>query len=176
MNKIYAGIGSRETPVEILAIFEHLGFWLARKGYTLRSGHADGADMAFENGFHNANVSDTYAEIYIPWKGFNGSTSSYSSISPEAEEMARRFHPAYSRLTQGARKLQARNCYQVLGSDLNTPADFIVCWTPNGSGSGGTGQAIRIANTYRIPVFDFGYWHNPDTAKQKFNDFITTKL
>lgn len=46
----YTGIGSRETPAEILEIFEHLGAWFAKKGYTLRSGHADGADAAFENG------------------------------------------------------------------------------------------------------------------------------
>lgn len=176
MNKIYAGIGSRETPTEILAIFEHLGCWLANKGYTLRSGHADGADMAFENGFDKSKADHSLKEIYLPWAFFNNSTSLHSTISPEAVEIARKFHPRYDTLSQGAQKLQARNSYQVLGYDLKTPVDFIICWTPNGSGSGGTGQAIRIAKAYNIPVFDFGHWQNIETAKTMFNAFIKNKL
>ena len=53
-------------------------------------------------------------------------------------------------------KLQARNCYQVLGEHLNDPVKMVICWTPRGSGSGGTGQAIRLARAYKIPVFDLG--------------------
>lgn len=51
-------------------------------------------------------------------------------------------------------KLHARNCYQVLGADLRTPTQFVICWTPRGSGEGGTGQALRIAKAYNIPIFD----------------------
>ena len=40
----YAGIGSRETPTEILNIFENIGFYLAKNNFILRSGHAGGAD------------------------------------------------------------------------------------------------------------------------------------
>ena len=173
MNKSYAGIGSRETPTEILAIFEHLGRWLATKGFTLRSGHADGADTAFEIGCSTVNGS---MEIYLPWASFNGSQSTLNSITPEAEAIARKFHPRYDNLSQGAKKLQARNSYQVLGYDLKTPVNFIVCWTPNGSGSGGTGQAIRIAKAYNIPVFDFGHWSDITIAKTMFNEFIKNKL
>ena len=31
---------------------------------------------------------------------------------------------------------------------------FVICWTKNGKGTGGTGQAIRIAKGFGIPVFD----------------------
>ncbi len=54
----------------------------------------------------------------------------------------------------------ARNCYQVLGEDLSTPVDFVVCWTPDGAESetsrktGGTGQAIRIAADLGIRVYN----------------------
>ena len=46
----YAGIGSRETPSEILKLFENVGKFLAKKNFILRSGHAPGADISFENG------------------------------------------------------------------------------------------------------------------------------
>jgi len=46
----YAGIGSRSTPDNVLGIMEKLGIVLAKKGFILRSGGADGADKAFEKG------------------------------------------------------------------------------------------------------------------------------
>ena len=46
----YAGVGSRETPQDVLKIMWKIGKHLADKGYTLRSGGARGADAAFENG------------------------------------------------------------------------------------------------------------------------------
>ncbi len=56
----------------------------------------------------------------------------------------------------GAKKLMSRNSYQVMGYTLNINTNFIICYTENGSGKGGTGQAIRIARSMGIPVFDVG--------------------
>lgn len=50
MMKIYAGIGSRKTPKKILEQMRNISSFLAKEGYTLRSGGADGADSAFEDG------------------------------------------------------------------------------------------------------------------------------
>jgi len=55
MNIYYAGIGSRQTPDWCLKIFEELGAKLAEEGYILRSGHAEGSDMAFEKGCNKVN-------------------------------------------------------------------------------------------------------------------------
>jgi hypothetical protein len=41
---------------------------------------------------------------------------------------------------------------------LNDPVSFIVCYTPGGSGQGGTGQALRVARAYNIPVTDLGFY------------------
>lgn len=167
----YAGIGSRETPAEILAIFASLAAWLARRGYTLRSGHADGADSAFESGC--ASVGGP-AEIYLPWRGFNGSNSELIWNSGDNSlAFARNYHPAFDRLSQGAQKLQARNTYQVLGYNLNSPARFIVCWTPGGTASGGTGQAIRIARDRNIPVLDFGCYSTIADLRTAWSNFFT---
>ena len=49
-KKYYAGIGSRKTPKDICELMTRVARYLYFKGYTLRSGAADGADTAFEIG------------------------------------------------------------------------------------------------------------------------------
>lgn len=156
----YAGIGSRETPLDVLAYFEQLGQWFAANRWTLRSGHADGADKAFENG---CNIAGGSKEIYIPWKGFNSSNSELTADSindRRAYIIAAEHHPHWNTLKETTKKLMVRNVYQVLGKDLTNYSKLIVCWTKGGTGCGGTGQAIRIAETYGIPVIDAGKYTN----------------
>lgn len=153
----YAGIGSRETPEDVQNSFTRIADYLARKGYVLRSGGADGADLAFERG---CDYTRSKKEIYLPWRGFNGSDSSRVVCDPLAFEIAEKYHPYYSNLKDGAKKLQARNSHQVLGEDLKTPSSFIICWTKGGKSVGGTAQAIRIATDYDIPVFNAGSYVN----------------
>lgn len=153
----YTGIGSRETPNEIGLIMVEIAKVMASKGYVLRSGGANGADTAFEMGCNHANGAK---EIYVPWDGFNGIYDGISSTGMEAEQIASQFHPAWHRCSQGAKKMHTRNVHQILGMDLDTPTSGVVCWTPKGSGSGGTGQAIRIARHYGIPVNDLGLEDN----------------
>lgn len=50
---IYAGIGSRSTPDDVIDKMHVLGEHFAHKGWLLRSGAADGADSAFEHGCDN---------------------------------------------------------------------------------------------------------------------------
>ena len=150
--KSYAGIGSRATPPFFMTVFARIAGRLERRGYILRSGAAAGADTAFEMGVLKAENK----EIYLPWKGFNNSTSKLHTISTRAFEMASEFHPAWRALKPAARKFIARNCYQVLGTGLTAPVDFIICWTDGGKICGGTGQALRIAEEYKIPVINFG--------------------
>lgn len=169
MRGYYAGIGSRETPIEILKLFTQLGKFLANKNYILRSGHAEGADSAFEHGCDTVNGQK---EIYLPWNGFEGSNSQLVVSDKKAFEIAEKFHPYWNNLKQGGQKLQARNSHQVLGNDLNTPSNFIICWTKNGKGSGGTGQAIRIAKSYNIPVFDAGSYKDIDEVKSELKLFL----
>lgn len=167
--KYYAGIGSRETPEEILIIFEKVGEFLAEKEYILRSGHAQGADQAFERGCDRVRGQK---EIYLPWNGFEGSNSNLVLEDNMAFNIGEKFHPYWSKLSAGAKKLQARNSHQVLGKDLNTPSSFILCWTKNGKGQGGTGQAIRIGKHYNIPIFDAGKYKDIEELKNEFKKFI----
>lgn len=156
MYKYYAGIGSRETPSHILQMMTKIAKILDSKGCILRSGGANGADLAFENGSSNK-------EIYLPWRAFNNNDSPLYHICNESLQLAKTLHPSWSRLNQAGRKLMARNCYQILGSNLNKPVDFVICYTKDGKASGGTGQAIRLAKLNNIPVYNL--FNNEDFNK-----------
>ena len=157
--KTYAGIGSRKTPLGILILMT-LTARLLSGSFRLNSGGADGADTAFELG------AGDNANIFLPWPGFNNSQRRYEKPSQrlidEAEKIMESVHPAWGRLSQGARKLHTRNCFQALGQDLRTPVKFVLCWTPDGayneqmctSKTGGTGTAIKLASRHGIEVFN----------------------
>lgn len=151
----YAGIGSRKTPPEVLLQMEGVAALLGHRKYTLRSGGAEGADSSFERG-----AGKYPKQIFLPWKGFNGRTDPFYKISELAYQIAEKFHPAWHKLSDEAKALQARNSQQILGAGLDSPVDFVVCWTPDGAETetstktGGTGQAIRIAVAMDIPVYN----------------------
>lgn len=153
----YSGIGSRNTPLEILALMTRLAYML-ESDYILRSGGADGSDLAFEKGVLNGNK-----EIYLPWQGFNNSSSEFYEVCERAKQIAKKYHPAnWDGLRPTVQKLHARNVYQVLGYDLDTPSKFVLCWTPDYCEShdtrsihtGGTGTAISVASHYNVPVIN----------------------
>lgn len=139
---IYAGIGSRETPEDVLEYMENLAEDFARYGWTLRSGGARGADTAFERGCIRG---DGQKRIYLA-----------SDATPEAMEHAAEFHPNWPACSPYAKKLHARNSLIMLGDSLNEPVDIVVCWTPGGFKKGGTAQALRIAEYLKISVFNLG--------------------
>jgi len=145
MNYSYTGIGSRETPSDITCLFEKIGMFLANKGFILRSGHAQGADIAFEKGCDKLNG---IKEIYLPWKNFENSDSNLIVKDIKAFELAKKVHPNWDRLSDGVKKLQARNTHQVLGMDLNNPSKFILCWTKDGKGKG-----VVLAKPLELPSY-----------------------
>lgn len=141
----YAGIGSRETPDHILSLMYDIARRLAASGWTLSSGRAIGADSAFEQG---ALSVDLIVRLY----------TADSDIPDWAFEQARHFHPAWHRCDDYARRLHARNSLILFGPngpddpELRSRVSMIICWTPNAAITGGTGQALRIANAFSIPV------------------------
>ncbi len=144
----YTGIGSRKTPFETLMDMRLIATVLEKFGWVLRSGGANGADQAFESG------ADKYKEIYLPWPRFNNSDSDLMSPSAEAMKMVSSIHPAWNRCSTAAKVLHARNAHQVLGLDLKTPSNLLICWTPGGMPVGGTATAIRIAEMHNVPVYN----------------------
>lgn len=174
--KYYAGIGSRETPEQIRPLLEHCGSFLCEQGWTLRSGAADNADAAFEKGadrlfktellestketdITNDPIRPEPKEIYLPWRGYNGSISqlhpgNYPFTADEVS-LAKKFHPAWEHCSQAARKMHTRNV-RIMRGLHGIPVKFVVCWTAKGLVAGGTGQALRIAEAAGIPIINFG--------------------
>lgn len=138
---VYAGIGSRETPQNILELMHDYGIYLANQKYILRSGGAKGADRAFEAG---CDAAQGLKEIY----------TTKSFIPQVAFDIAKEFHPAWQMCDAYARKLHARNSMIILGHLCNDPVDFVVCYSPGGFKKGGTSQGMRIAKKYNIPIYN----------------------
>ena len=158
---IITGIGSRQCPGPICELFTEIGKEVHDRGWWLRSGHCAGADYAFELGATDRCI------IYLPWETFNKEQPilGKARMSPLREEVLdyvyRHDQYAGDHLSQGVKLIKSRNVYQVLGEDLKSPSDLVVCWTVDGKHIGGTALAIRIARTNNIPVVNLG---NPKTS------------
>lgn len=147
----YAGIGSRTAPNNILIEMLDIAKELASRRWLLRSGGAQGSDSAFETG---CDLNHGKKEIFLPWKGFNGSLSSLYTPSEEAKSMALKIHPSPDYLNHASLLLHARNCHQILDQTLKDAVDLVICWTPNGQMLGGTATAIQIAMNNNIPIIN----------------------
>lgn len=159
--KIYTGIGSRETPDDVIELMTLIGSALGSKGYTLYSGGALGADTAFETGCDRVGGQK---RIFLPWKGFGKkhgrveSDSDCFTVPTEAKEEFNKLVEEYGDFNKGCAtyiwSLMERNMLQILGPDLSCPSSGVVCWTPNGLEKGGTRWAIRLAKKKGITVYN----------------------
>ena len=172
----YAGVGSRRAPEGALRLIGRIAARLAQQGWTLRSGGTPGADQAWEAGALSARGR---VEIYLPWPFFQGYRSCRVGVvldepTQEALGGAARLHPFWEKLAPPSRKAVARYHHVVLGHSLRDPVDFVVCWTPDGAegarettpGTGDVGQAIRLADGWRIPVINLANGQGPERIAQ----------
>jgi hypothetical protein len=163
----YTGIGSRETPDDILKKIIIIAGLLESEGWILRSGGAAGADSAFEDGV----VNKSNNVIYLPWSGFSKTNNIGNKIITnrdtllKAEEIAKNFHGGSNNpvIWNKIKKLMIRNVFQVLGEDLQKPSKFVLCWAQSSKFDdnnmikdvkGGTGMAVRLAHSLKIPVYN----------------------
>jgi hypothetical protein len=167
----YAGIGSRETPTIILKGMRNFATYMAEQGHTVSTGGAKGADSAFIDGAMQGNGS---LRNYLPFPGYNGYRNNIMPFdrSKKVMDLAKKYHPAWNRCSPTARLMHARNCNIILGPHLIEPVAFILCWTLNGLVQGGTGQALRLAKDYMIPVCNLG---KAKTVEEAFEMLETLK-
>lgn len=182
MGKLfYTGVGSRSITDEEWDLMEGIAKWLSNCGFSLRSGKAEGSDSAFESGVEESKNKDN-KEIYIPWENFKGGNEFGGTIialdRPDSVNYAvtihwiKEVHPAFDKLSQGARKLHQRNVHQVLGRDLENPDPslfLLACAnkTKKGSPTGGTATAWAIAEANNVPCLNIR-----GKTKQEIFDFL----
>ncbi len=152
----YAGIGARKAPEHILKLMFDIAALLAIDGHILRTGAAVGSDQAFANG---ANAVAGPIKLFIPWPSYeeawihflhNATVTSFNENFHRDAWDSVKFHPKYDSLTQGVKRLHARNYLIVEDCQL------IICWTEGGAIVGGTGQALRLAQAKNIPMHNLG--------------------
>lgn len=158
--RAFAGVGSRSTPPDMLSLLRRASQFLVEQGWTCRTGGAEGADTACEQGALEALEDDLLVgpehathgalEVYLPWPAFGRGDRWYRQVrhrahdgelnvtclaqpTPEAVRLASTVHPAWAACSGPAQKLHGRNSHQVLGSDLRSPVSVVLCWTPDGA-------------------------------------------
>lgn len=155
MTMYYTGIGSRETPKDILEVMTKLATVLEHKGYILRTGDAKGADAAFRAGCSNK-------QVYT--------IKSLSEISEEMHDICYNdlitLHPNVNAVMRKpwAKEYLMRDSLQVRGNHPNdTLSHFVVCWTKDAGLNGGTAQAMRLANKLGVEIYNLA---NPATLQE----------
>jgi hypothetical protein len=187
---IYTGIGSRFTPIVVLDLMTEVGTYFGKHGITLRSGGAAGADSAFEAG---CDFAGGPKQIFFPSIKFNGKSAldhpgTFYMDGPGvnsklAYDLAEKVWNSRSGmpiewrfLKPFTKMLMARNTMQLLGPQLSSPTKIIICWTEDGEATGGTGQALAMANQinmnkkldYVIPMINL--------QKESHRELITNVL
>lgn len=186
----YSGVGSRDTPEDVLSIFKRLGERLCLMGWVGQSGEADGADLAFHNGARRAaNYQSIGFGAYIPWNGFRSGPNSprvfenpndgifdmsHSDNWEDAKAIALKARGSFNGLKVGGIALHTRNAYQVLSPSLADPVQKLFCWAEpigtKGLVSGGTNTAVQLAIRHGIPIHNL--YH--EEMKDRILQFLDT--
>ncbi len=172
-------VGSRTTPPDWLAAIQRVSEELAALGWVLRSGGASGVDEAAERGWDAANG---VKEIFEPWPGWRDWPGRRPVAVTDVEwvaaaQIAEKYHPNWPAIKRAGLltfRLMSRNSFQVLGPRLDALTCAVLAWTPQGAGGGGTGQALRIARAFNVPVLDLGALKDPTLTPTHVRDFLVS--
>lgn len=82
--KVYSGIGSRQTPADVLGEMRVIAAQLAKAGFILSTGGAGGADSNFELGARGEHGG---IQLWLPWPGFNRRHQDIASDNPSREAL-----------------------------------------------------------------------------------------
>ena len=150
--------------------------YLEEKGYTLRSGGAMGSDFCFE-------IGSKHPDIYVV-NDKHLPKSKHKGIVPDLEKyrhVVKQCCLHYNKIRdQYARDLHTRNICQVIGHDPDNiiKSDFLICYTDHGEYVGGTTTAIRCAERFDIPIFNFGKYERmtDEEIKIKLKEFLQENM
>lgn len=171
MNKIYSGIRSRKTPIQIGILQSKIAYKLAKSGWVLRSGGAFGSDLFFEYG---ANCAKGTTEIYTPKTEKQNKNPQRNIDEAKWAWELDQLQP-WENLKDWTQLLFRRNINQVLGpphSRENILSRFVIYWTPTlniySKEAGGTRIAARAADKYKIELFNL----LDSKIKERFESFV----
>lgn len=177
-NMRIAMTGSLNAPEKVLSTLSEIAFRLTSSGCLITSGFAEGAEQAAAAGAVPGRIN-----LFLPWPKYNLHPGGPGVYIPPPEGRRERLafeqmlrgtqviskpiwkaamdeillrYPSIADSFPGSRRLASRSYLQVLGEDLETPVDFLVCWAPkddNGVKGGGR-YAYEIAMSRNIPCYN----------------------
>lgn len=135
-----------------------------------------GSDYSFEIGTKSPDVYVINPK-HIP-------KSKHKGIIPDLEEyrtVAKLCCLHFNKISsQYAKDLHTRNICQVIGHNPQQiiKSDFLICYTAGGEYVGGTTTAIRCAERFDIPIFNFGKYEllSDIEIKQKLKEFLKENI
>jgi len=147
-----ACIGSRQISEEQRVLFVNIGKFIVSGGDFISSGNAEGSDQMFASGGNSIKPENVI--IYLPWKTYETyhlNLNNKICYEPKKEwfELTAPFHGGWNNLSQGAKRLMARNYGIIHRADK-----VIALLNHKKQGGGGTGQGWRIAESLNIPRLD----------------------
>lgn len=147
-----ACIGSRDIDEATFQKLKKIGRFIAKKGWEINSGNADGSDFAFQSGANE--VDPNLVNVYMPWKTYNlqhlapGNNVKFD-VEPEWSKLARLHHPKYSVLKDSVKALMDRNAGIVMDSDR-----VLAFLNHDRVGAGGTRHGWNCAGGLNLLRFD----------------------
>lgn len=163
----WTGIGSRKTPEHIQKWMQAIAYIICKQGHTLRSGKADGADLAFQRGLELAyfETKQGSGEIYLPFENWHRQYCSLWDIyvrSPNSIQksltIVSKVHGNWKKVRPEYRAYHIRNAFQVMGPRVSEDevSSFVLFWAPEVDDivSGGTATAVHLARSLNIPTFN----------------------
>lgn len=180
-------VGSRKAPRDACDLLRRFAYQVARRRAVTRTGDAIGADDAAYTGVRQlilvegiegdeaTRLARVYMAADISRHSYGGiqhthmdNRSFYHCISGprlprwrSARLIAADIHPVWDKLDQMSKSLHARNIFQDLGDNLDSPSDLLVFWAEPESGqfvAGGTNTAVQCAIEHGIPRINL--WHH----------------
>lgn len=186
-------IGSRSLTKnvdnkEFIPRCEKVCYRLATLGVTFTSGLcADGMDAIAQKAYSQAVIDHkafySQFEVYVmDKKQINKSRLPNkhlakvinSSLKHEMEKMASQLHGNWEYCDSYARGMHIRNIHQILGYDLKSPVNAVITWCDVdnfGNPIGGTRTALKLAEQYKIPIFNLNSV-NPKEVLIQIRDFL----
>lgn len=171
MNNVYAGVGSRCTPIEVGRQMQDYATRLAALGYTMVSGGARkkrdapdnvcSADHVFEWAVAKAKgkmiIYRAYVNKFTPCGPADVRVPSEEQFNvAKAFIKAHAIIPWFDKMSSWAQLLHLRNYYQI-HYDVGKKVDFVIAYAPlddKGEPVGGTRTAIKIAEKTGVKCYN----------------------
>jgi hypothetical protein len=158
MNYIYAGVGPSYVNVSDTRVIYDISSLLAYNNYTLRARTTKGIDSAFIEGCNEFNGKKDIIQVKennTEYAEYKNEYAEYilqnNTVSDSKFDIFNKYIPNDSMVSHITKSSIIRVMQCVLGKDLDSPVDFLIC--SNRKSQTIINVAIKIAKEYNIDYY-----------------------